>query len=70
MFEKPTDQLAGLKVEILDKTAYCLKRRTILLTTTADELKSGMRLTSLIITISSLLTGEAAGWTFNVELTK
>jgi len=41
MFEKPTDQLAGKKVEILDKTAYCFKRKNILLNTTADELKAG-----------------------------
>lgn len=44
MFEKPTDQLAGKKVEILDKTAYCFKRKNILLNTTADELKAGKSL--------------------------
>lgn len=41
MFEKPTDQLAGLKVEMLDKTAYCNRRRVILLDDTAKNLKEG-----------------------------
>ncbi|KAF2835043.1 hypothetical protein M501DRAFT_942842 [Patellaria atrata CBS 101060] len=42
MFEKSTDQLAGLKVEMLDKTSYCKRRRIILLNDTAENLKSGM----------------------------
>ena len=41
MFEKPTDQLAGLKVEMMDKTAYCKGRRVILLDDTAKRLKDG-----------------------------
>ncbi|THX25261.1 hypothetical protein D6D12_07041 [Aureobasidium pullulans] len=41
MFEKPTDQLSGLKVEMMDKTTYCNKRRIILLDDTADNLKKG-----------------------------
>jgi ariadne-1 len=41
MFEKPTDQLASLKVEIMDKTAYVNSRRIILLTYTAENLKKG-----------------------------
>jgi ariadne-1 len=41
MFEKPTDQLQGLKVEMMDKTAYCNKRRIILLSDTAENLKNG-----------------------------
>ncbi|KAK4999121.1 hypothetical protein LTR66_001797 [Elasticomyces elasticus] len=41
MFEKPTDQIAGLKVEMMDKTAYCNKRRVILLDDTAVNLKQG-----------------------------
>lgn len=41
MFEKPTDQLAGLKREMIDKTTYCTKRRIILLNDTAENLKSG-----------------------------
>ena len=41
MFEKPVSELAGLKVDILDKTAYCTKRRTILLSDTAENLKNG-----------------------------
>ncbi|KAK4556005.1 hypothetical protein LTR86_006701 [Recurvomyces mirabilis] len=39
MFEKPTDQLAGLKVEMMDKTTYCMRRRVILLDDTAKNLK-------------------------------
>ncbi|KAI4134274.1 MAG: hypothetical protein LQ347_001657 [Umbilicaria vellea] len=39
MFEKPTAELKGLKVDILDKTAYCNKRRVILLSYTAERLK-------------------------------
>lgn len=42
MFEKPTAELAGLKVDILDKTAYCTRRRVILLSYTAENLKAGM----------------------------
>ncbi|PNS21682.1 E3 ubiquitin-protein ligase dbl4 [Sphaceloma murrayae] len=41
MFEKPTDQLASLKVEMMDKTSYCTKRRVILLDDTAENLKQG-----------------------------
>lgn len=41
MFEKPTDQLKDLKVEMMDKTAYCKKRRVILLDDTATNLKAG-----------------------------
>ncbi|KAF2487272.1 hypothetical protein BDY17DRAFT_288637 [Neohortaea acidophila] len=39
MFEKPTDQLAALKVEMMDKTTYCNRRRVILLDDTAKRLK-------------------------------
>ncbi|KAI4227974.1 MAG: hypothetical protein L6R36_001984 [Xanthoria steineri] len=41
MFEKQTAELSGLKVDIMDKTAYCLQRRVILLEDTAVNLKSG-----------------------------
>ncbi|KAF7846522.1 hypothetical protein BT93_L4202 [Corymbia citriodora subsp. variegata] len=41
MFEKSTDQLAALKVEMMDKTTYCTKRRIILLDDTAENLKNG-----------------------------
>lgn len=41
MFEKPTDQLAGLKVDMLDRVAYVNKRRIILLDDTAENLKIG-----------------------------
>jgi ariadne-1 len=46
MFEKPVNELAGLKVDILDKTAYCNKRRVILLSDTAENLKNGTSLNS------------------------
>ncbi|KAI9866681.1 MAG: hypothetical protein M1823_009160, partial [Watsoniomyces obsoletus] len=39
MFEKPVNELAGLKVDILDKTTYCNRRREILLSDTAENLK-------------------------------
>ncbi|TKA30353.1 hypothetical protein B0A50_02580 [Salinomyces thailandicus] len=39
MFEKNTDQLAGLKVDMMDKTSYCMRRRVILLDDTAQRLK-------------------------------
>ncbi|MCJ1227257.1 hypothetical protein MMC12_003912 [Toensbergia leucococca] len=41
MFEKPTTELAALKVDMMDKTSYCNKRRIILLSDTADNLKRG-----------------------------
>ena len=40
MFEKPTADLADLKVDMMDKTAYCKKRRTILLSDTAESLRT------------------------------
>ena len=41
MFEKPVDQLQGLKVDMMDKTSYCTKRRVILLNDTAENLRQG-----------------------------
>ncbi|KAI9696630.1 MAG: hypothetical protein M1820_008079 [Bogoriella megaspora] len=41
MFEKPTEQLKPLKLEIMDKKAYCKTRRVILLSDTAENLKNG-----------------------------
>ena len=41
MFEKPVSALADLKVDILDKTAYCTRRRMILLNDAAENLKNG-----------------------------
>ncbi|KAG9790858.1 hypothetical protein KCU88_g1193, partial [Aureobasidium melanogenum] len=38
MFEKPVNELGSLKVEILDKTTYCNRRREILLSDTAENL--------------------------------
>ena len=39
MFEKPITELAELKVDILDKTTYCNRRRVILLSDTAVNLE-------------------------------
>ena len=41
MFEKPVAELGSLKVEMLDKTAYCNRRREILLSDTAENLRKG-----------------------------
>ncbi|KAI9745962.1 MAG: hypothetical protein M1818_000643 [Claussenomyces sp. TS43310] len=41
MFEKPATELSKLKVDIMDKTSYCNKRRVILLADTADNLAHG-----------------------------
>ncbi|KAI7567296.1 hypothetical protein KC346_g20780, partial [Hortaea werneckii] len=41
MFEKNTDQLSGLKVDMMDKTSYCMRRRVILLDDTAQRLRDG-----------------------------
>ena len=46
MFEKPTADLADLKVDMMDKTAYCNKRRAILLSDTAESLKNSESLAS------------------------
>ena len=48
MFEKPIDQLQTLKVDMMDKTSYCTKRRIILLNDTAENLKAGMCTLSLM----------------------
>lgn len=44
MFEKPINELSDpkLKVDIMDKTSYCNKRRIILLEDTAENLAKGM----------------------------
>lgn len=42
MFEKSTAELTGLKVDMMDKTAYCNKRRIILLSDTAENLRTGV----------------------------
>jgi ariadne-1 len=41
MFEKPVAELAQLKVDMMDKAVYCNKRRVILLTDTAENLRAG-----------------------------
>lgn len=42
MFEKPTDQLSGLRVEMMDKTTFCNRRRIVVLDDTAKRLKEGV----------------------------
>ncbi|KAI4158248.1 MAG: hypothetical protein LQ342_007622 [Letrouitia transgressa] len=44
MFEKPVSELAALKVDMMDKTTYCNKRRVILLEDTSVNLKTGKML--------------------------
>jgi ariadne-1 len=41
MFERPVQDLEALKVDMMDKTSYCNKRRVILLVDTADNLRKG-----------------------------
>ncbi|KAI9840910.1 MAG: hypothetical protein M1837_001237 [Sclerophora amabilis] len=41
MFEKPTDKLAENKVDMMDRISYCNKRRIILLSDTAENLRAG-----------------------------
>jgi len=41
LFELPTEDLGKKKIEMLDRTTYCNKRREMLLGTTADELALG-----------------------------
>ncbi|KAK9448575.1 uncharacterized protein V1518DRAFT_374266 [Limtongia smithiae] len=41
LFELPTQELATRKVEVMDRTAYCNKRRQLLLTDTAKGLQEG-----------------------------
>lgn len=50
MFEKPITDLAEskLKVDIMDKTSYCNKRRVILLEDTADNLANGKHISESI----------------------
>ncbi len=50
MFEKQTSELADLKGDMIDKTAYCNKRRIILLSDTAQNLKDGTSNFIIIIT--------------------
>ncbi|KAL9048964.1 MAG: hypothetical protein Q9162_007462 [Coniocarpon cinnabarinum] len=74
LFEKPTDQLKDLKVEMMDKISYCSKRRVIVLDTTAQTLSTGRFGFPLFIAdpttpfhglLTWLFTG---GWKFNVDL--
>lgn len=67
MFEKPTEQLSSLKVEMMDKTSYCNRRRIILLDDTAKNLKEGKSTSSSKDGRRELMSG-AEGWEFNVDL--
>ena len=66
MFEKQPDQLASLKVQMMDKTAYCTQRHIILLDDTAKNLKEGTfsDLTSRRIALTKI----AENWQFNTTL--
>lgn len=69
MFEKPIAELSEpkLKVEIMDKTAYCNKRRIILLEDTANNLANGRH--SPLANKTSHETNTLVGkWKFNVDL--
>ncbi|KXL45069.1 hypothetical protein M433DRAFT_77944 [Acidomyces richmondensis BFW] len=70
MFERPTDQLSKLKVEMMDKTTYCMRRRVILLDETAKDLKAGKSscLDSLISRDLLMIGGCTEKWEFNVDL--
>lgn len=67
MFEKPTDQLAALKVEMMDKTSYCNRRRVILLDDTAKRLKDRKSL-CLASILCAVTNTSAEQWEFNVDL--
>lgn len=56
MFEKPIQELSDpkLKVDIMDKTSYCNKRRVILLEDTAENLAKGIFLPQFPSNSSSL----------------
>jgi ariadne-1 len=71
MFEKPVAELADpkLKVDIMDKTSYCNKRRIILLEDTANNLANGMMISLLHLKWISILTCASGSWTFNVDFT-
>jgi ariadne-1 len=80
MFEKPVEQLASLKVEMMDKTSYCNRRRIILLDDTAKNLKEGKSTSSSNPKKKSIWKDSwddemlidspnaTAGWEFNVDL--
>ncbi|EMR69764.1 hypothetical protein MGN70_009210 [Eutypa lata] len=66
MFEKPISELSDpkLKVEIMDKTAYCNRRRVILLDDTANNLAKGewkFNVDLKAITAITATTGGAPG---------
>jgi len=82
MFEKPVSELndSALKVEIMDKTAYCNRRRVILLEDTAQNLAEGEFLLRLCICITmpakyiyhdfrtNLPSDSPGRWSFNVQI--
>jgi hypothetical protein len=67
MFEKPTDQLAALKIDMLDKTTYCTQRRNILLDDTAKNLKDGKRAPKAS-RLRTRADANAGNWEFIVDL--
>lgn len=67
MFEKPIAELPGLKVDILDKTSYCMKRRVNLLEDTAVNLKIG-GLKSTLAGRFDILMVAIGEWKFIVDV--
>ena len=70
MFEKPVEQLAALKVEMMDKTTYCMRRKVVLLTDTAEKLKAGgtYSLSPRIFYPRRCSYALIDQWSFNVEI--
>lgn len=73
MFEKPIQELSdsNLKVDIMDRTSYCNKRRLILLEDTADNLaKCEWFFNNQLVSVPlALLTDlSSVKWTFNQDL--
>ena len=69
MFEKPISELERLRVEIMDKTSYCNKRRIILLDDTAKNLSCGKqaKVESLPDGGTQTIIGE---WKFQSDMTR
>lgn len=68
MFEKPTEQLASLKVDMMDRTAYCMRRKLVLLSDTAENLKNGTHPSQSANEVSLHANdGYSGSWTFNVK---
>ena len=71
MFEKPTTELAALKVDMMDKTSYCNRRRVILLEDTAENLRAGeslsQRTVKLILTYFRGVEIQCRHWSGTID---